>query len=298
MFCRVCHVESSFRRPERCSARAVGVSRSMIARRNHQRAHSESFPTTGVVGEESVGGLAGATKFALERGQDIDWSLGVSSSVEEFQTTIDYVDKIRVPGQPFEKPANEYWRLLCLWQGMSFLAERVGRCQDAANEAMAQGLRETLPPEVSASMQGLPSQFVRSPPPGLGGAALAMVTTAFEWYAVSAFNYACMIGAIRIRQMSSAPIPRKYAETVIPELVIYRDKVAAHAAWTSKHERDNDAERLCSVIPKLSLANGRLMAGGYTITLGSTSGGHKSGCLPEWSLTDEHARLAERYWPS
>lgn len=40
---------------------------------------------------------------------------------EASETTLDHVDDIRIPGKPFDEPANEYWELKVLWKGLEVL---------------------------------------------------------------------------------------------------------------------------------------------------------------------------------
>lgn len=46
-------------------------------------------------------------------------------------TILDHIDNINVPGSVFKNPVNEYWALICLWKGMSFLYHQAKRCDDA-----------------------------------------------------------------------------------------------------------------------------------------------------------------------
>jgi len=36
-------------------------------------------------------------------------------------TILDHIYGIKVPGEVFREPANEYWALLCLRQGLDFM---------------------------------------------------------------------------------------------------------------------------------------------------------------------------------
>lgn len=46
-------------------------------------------------------------------------------------TVIDHIDNITVPGLIFDEPANEYWALTCLKEGMGFLYRQAKHCDDA-----------------------------------------------------------------------------------------------------------------------------------------------------------------------
>jgi hypothetical protein len=151
-------------------------------------------------------------------------------------TTLDYIDNITVPGDVFRQPMNEYWALLCLRDGMEFLYRQALKADNAVNSTLPKGVR------VSAS-----GSF-----PAFENLPRTLLTCGFHWYAVSACNYMRTVGAIARQLDSTRPMPHDYASSILPEVVAFRDKVAAHFAWSTANERDNDAERLASIIPPLS----------------------------------------------
>lgn len=42
-------------------------------------------------------------------------------------TILDYIKDIRVPGDVFKNPSNEYWALICLKRGLDFLYRQVSQ---------------------------------------------------------------------------------------------------------------------------------------------------------------------------
>jgi len=197
-------------------------------------------------------------------------------------TILDYEEDIRVPGRVFENPANEYWALLSLRAGLFFLNRQVSRCEQTA--------RMQLNPEGNLKVKALfnvpqPANFP-----------IELLTCAFQWYAISACQYVRIVGAIANRQDSSRWPRDEYAKKIIPEVVAYRNKVAAHYAWSTKNRKDNDAERLASIIPQISYINDRFIAAGNVVALKK---GGKTSCstaIVPWSVTKVHARLCQRYW--
>jgi hypothetical protein len=51
-------------------------------------------------------------------------------------TIIDHIEDIRVPGRPFDGAANEYWALICLWQGLEFLYAQASLSDQAVKEQL------------------------------------------------------------------------------------------------------------------------------------------------------------------
>lgn len=59
------------------------------------------------------------------------------------------------------------------------------------------------------------------------------------------------------------PLPRVYVESVIPEVKAFRDKIGAQVVWVSQNKKDNEAERLASVIPTLTFNGAHYVASGF-----------------------------------
>ncbi|MEX0936937.1 MAG: hypothetical protein WDZ59_03695 [Pirellulales bacterium] len=84
---------------------------------------------------------------------------------------------------------------------------------------------------------------------------------------------------------------------MIPDVLAFRDKVAAHSTWTTKSKRDDDAKRLASILPPLSFSSDRFFVGASTITVRRGGKVSNSQAIKPWSLTEVHEALIERYWP-
>lgn len=215
---------------------------------------------------------------------------------DDTTTTLDYVDNIVVPGDVFREPTNEYWALMCLWQGMEHLNAQVVKCELTAKESVESGAEQlfSFAPDLKIKVEGLTS-FGRMPEAIRG--ATKLLTMSFHWYAISACQFVCLVGAIAKRLNDSRPLPNEYAEPIIPEVVAFRNKVAAHFAWSSENNRDNDAERLASILPPLGYNHGRICVGSMTVQLRQGSKSSTSSDIKEWSLSEVHERLMKRYLP-
>jgi hypothetical protein len=198
-------------------------------------------------------------------------------------TILDHFDNIRVLGDVFHEPVNEYWALICLNHGMEFLYRQALQCDHA--------VKRQLNPNGTVRFFGggnLPA-FTQVP--------RTLLTCAFHWYAISACQYVRTVGAIAYRQDPTRPLPREYAETVIPEVLAFRDKVAAHFAWSTGNKRDNDAERLASILPSLTFMNDSFHMGSMTVTVRRSGNTSTSEEIKPWSLCRVHEELRKRYWP-
>src|SRR3989442_3477949 len=87
-----------------------------------------------------------------------------------------------------------------------------------------------------------------------------LLSCAFQWYAVSACNYAQLVGWLATGDPEAA---KKYVASVMPGLLQYRNKVAAHSALTDPR-RDNEADLAASVMTHIVYAQGRLCAAALT----------------------------------
>jgi hypothetical protein len=198
-------------------------------------------------------------------------------------TVLDHIDNISVPGNVFERPSNEFWALMCLQHGLEFLYHQAVKCDQVAMEGL--GLQE------GDEFGGIGNV------PGLNRVPKTLLTCAFHWYAVTACNYAKVVGAIAHRQDSSRPLPGPYVEKVMPEVVAFRDKVAAHFAWATRNSKDNEGERIASILPPLSFVGNSFEVGAFVVGLGSHGKHTYSQAIAQWSIRKVHERLRLRYWP-
>jgi hypothetical protein len=225
--------------------------------------------------------------------------------MDAIETILDHVDGIRVPGDVFarattmegilgpvfniQRETNEYWALRWLRAGLNQLNAHAMHCE--------QIMRRRVPPTIDRG-GGNKIQLVSDI--HLGGPAfdevpMALLTSSFHWYAISACQYVRLVGAIAHRQDSSRPAPGKYVERVIPEVLAFRNKVAAHFAHTTRNSNDSEAERQASIMPQVSYANDEFVVGALVLT--TWGGGPDSRAIKAWGITGIHRRLVQRYWP-
>src|SRR5437016_313418 len=87
-------------------------------------------------------------------------------------TVLDHIDNISIPGNVFVQPANEYWALVCLRDGMEFLYRQALRFE----QVVKQRLNPT--DNVRIFHMGNLPDFPQLP--------MTLLTCGFHWYAISA----------------------------------------------------------------------------------------------------------------
>jgi hypothetical protein len=199
-------------------------------------------------------------------------------------TVLDHIDNIVVPGDVFAEPVNEYWALVWLREGMEYLYHQVRRCDEVA--------RQQVNPGGNVRFMGS-GNF-----PAFQHLPQALLTCSFHWYAISACQYVRTVGAISWRHDNTRQKPLDYAKAVIPEVVAFRDKVAAHFAWCTANQKDNPAERFASIIPPLVFQDDSFHVGALAVHLRQDGKASNSTAIQPWSLSRIHERLRQRYWPA
>jgi hypothetical protein len=198
-------------------------------------------------------------------------------------TILDDIEKIAVPGRVFENPANEYWALVCLRDGMEFLYRQALRFDRVVKQ------RVNPASNVRFFHMGNLPDFPQLP--------ITLLTCGFHWYSISACQYVRTVGAIAFRQDPTRPRPGAYVENVIPEVLVFRNKVAAHFAGMTKNKDDNDAERLASLLPPITFENDSFHVGGITVGVQRDGNVSTSEDIKPWSICRVHEQLRRRYWP-
>jgi len=196
-------------------------------------------------------------------------------------TTLDYIDKIKVDEDVFAEPCNEYWALTFLWEGMEFLYRHTQHYDHV--------VKKRVDPECKRDV------FICGNHPALQGVPIRLLTSAFHWYAISACQYVTTVGNIAYKADSNRQLPNKYRDSVIPGLVIFRNKIAAHFAWSTQNKRDNDAERIASIIPQISFKNNSFYIGNWAARVRRSCRESDSMTIKPWSLSKVHESLRERY---
>lgn len=202
---------------------------------------------------------------------------------EESVTVLDHIEGITVPGDVFAEPANEYWQLVCMRKGMEHLHRQAAHWDQQVRQ--------------QGNLGGNVKRMGLGNLPAFRGIPKPLVTCAFHWYAMSAYQYVLTVGAIAHRQDNARPIPPHYVRDVIPEVLAFRDKVAAHFAWAKNNSRDTEADRLASILPPLGLADDSIHVALFAVVVRQSSKTSNSQALRPWSICRVHEQLRKRYWP-
>jgi hypothetical protein len=189
---------------------------------------------------------------------------------------LDHFDRIVLSDDEVEQHFDARMALGRLGEGLFWLYRTV---REIERQARAEADREQVKLAVSGGM-------LENKPMGL-------LSCAFQWYAVSACNYAQLVGWLSTRNPESA---RAYVKKVMPRLAQYRNKVAAHFAITDPR-RDNEADLAASVMTHVVYAQGRLCAAALTPVVKAGATEVVASRDLSWSLTLAHERLVPRYWP-
>lgn len=187
---------------------------------------------------------------------------------------IDHLDQLILSDDEARQRANELNALRHLAQGLTFLADQVKKIEDR--------YRERLDPKRVA--------FHFGNVPGFEWVPRGLLACSFHWYAVSACNYARMVG-----WLANGDDPKKtaqYVERVLPSVRLWRNKVAAYFAQTDPRPEDTAADLVASLMPP-SFVDDAFAASALRISLKRTS----SRTDMQWKLTHVHRDLVDRYWP-
>lgn len=150
--------------------------------------------------------------------------------------------------------------------------------------------------------------------PGMDAEWITLAACYFHWYGVSIINYARLIGFINgldsgainksmiqdkqyYKSIKDACI--KYTQSVpeIADIKKWRDKVGGHFALTSPESRDSAATLEASVIAPVTYSAGRYKIHQLKWCTANSTGQSQTPEIPEWSVTETHEKLANRFWP-
>ena len=188
---------------------------------------------------------------------------------------LDFIDKLELPENEVENHYDARMALARLGEGLFWIHSEVAKIEI--------GLRkEASKDNIQIAIAG---GMLEDKPFGL-------LSCAFQWYAVSACNYAKLVGWLATRETDSA---KKYVKKVMPRLLNYRNKVAAHFAITDPL-RDNEADLAASVMTHIIYVRGRLCAAALTPTVKNNDQEITVSRDISWSLSLAHERLVPRFW--
>jgi len=196
--------------------------------------------------------------------------------MENAPVILDHVDYLELSQVEAEQHFDAQMALARLGEGLSWLYRTVGELESQARaEAAGEDVRLAV---VGGILDNKP---------------MGLLSCAFQWYAVSACNYAQLVGWLATRNPDSA---KKYMKGVMPRLSQYRNKVAAHFA-VADPRTDNEADLAASVMTHIVYAQGRFCAAALTPVVKRGKSEITVSSDLSWSLTLAHERLIPRYWP-
>jgi len=192
---------------------------------------------------------------------------------------IDYIESILLNDEEESRYFNELHSLQYLSQGLWFLHHQIQRIETK--------IAEDIGKDKKVCMYGNA--------PELKGISQSLVACAFHWYAVSVCNYVKMVGWLANNNDSTKA--REYMEHVLPQVYLWRHKVAAHFAIINPRKDDSAADLVKSVMFPISFDDDAFYT--HSLTLTQTSEGKTSTSRQDmqWSLTNTHTNLIPRYWP-
>jgi len=186
---------------------------------------------------------------------------------------IDHVETLTLDDESVRRCRNELNSLRYLAQGLDFLNRQV----------------QQIEAEVRSRIPRDKVVFAIGNAPWLQNLPLGLVACSFHWYAVAACNYVGLAGWLGLGEDADAA--RAYQARVIPDTLLWRNKVAAHFSRVAPRKGDTPADLVSSVMFPVGFVDDAFVAAPFNYSQsGSTSRDMR------WSLTKTHAELTKRYW--
>lgn len=193
--------------------------------------------------------------------------------------TLDYIDKIEVNVENLPKNIQA---LSYLAEGMRLIASNV-LSQEKTYQKENEGLVFSMSSNNNQQLSNL-----------------------FNWFAINTVSYCRIVTLLKLMDKYQWKIEdlnknsqnlkeesRKYLNRVIPEIFLWRNKIAAHPAITDPYKEDNISTLEFSIMPNIVYLDKRFFAG----ALNWGSQGQESE-LKQWSLTRVfEEELIPRFWP-
>jgi len=188
---------------------------------------------------------------------------------------LDFIDKLELPDDDEGNHFDARMALARLGEGLFWIHQEVLKIEMDLQ-------RKAAKDDIQLAIAG---GILEDKPFGL-------LSCAFQWYAVSACNYAQLVGWLATHDTDSS---KNYVRKVMPRLLNYRNKVAAHFAITDPL-RDNEADLAASVMTHIVYVRGRLCAAALTPIIKNEGQEITVSKDISWSLTLAHERLVPRFW--
>ena len=198
--------------------------------------------------------------------------------------TLDHIDRIVL--DPENAPFSNYAAFASCREGIKTLAYNV---RDMERQYIASD------PHAEHVLIHL---FMHDVPP--------ILPCAFDWFSITLVNYLRLVALVQLMNKngwkSSAladPSNRteikkhctEYVKSVVPEVYMWRNKVAAHFAATDPYN-DNLGTLEQSIMGMVEFRYPN-----YYVGLGKWTSGTETSQLPQWALTKVYEDLRTRFWP-
>lgn len=122
-----------------------------------------------------------------------------------------------------------------------------------------------------------------------------LLSNMFHWYAVSLCNYGLLVGYLKY---SDAKKAKEYRREVMPRIVDYRNKTAAHFSYADPKPQDNLADRYGSLLTQIVFVKGYYLAGALSLKIESDGDVIEISRPLNWSISKNFIKMKKRYWPN
>jgi hypothetical protein len=197
---------------------------------------------------------------------------------KEDRMILDYIDNLSLSETEEENHYDALMALARLGEGLFWINKQIAQYENEIR-------KEAEKDDIQLAMVG---GVLENKP-------LGIMSCAFQWYAISACNYAQLIGWLITKNTEAS---KTYIRKVMPRLLNFRNKVAAHMAITNPYPDDNEADLAASVKTQIIYVKGRLFGAAFTPIIIKQNELIKINKDISWSLTLAHERLKLRYWPN
>lgn len=213
---------------------------------------------------------------------------------------VDTIDAIELERDFLESHANERGRLATLWIGLNNLAATISKSE------------KRLAPDTENVVGGFGNL------PGLRPGERGTLECCCHWYALSASSFVQLFAWLNVKQKDTNNTPlneliteqvrrqiKDYVKAVLPDVLVFRNKIAAHYALTDPRKDDNSVLLSASTMDPIGWSRGRLICGspggGFVVTRSrkDPETGQRvtqdSSALSSWTPTEVHEQLSKRY---
>jgi len=218
--------------------------------------------------------------------------------MKRLEMIIDFADNFDLTQEECNIYSNELYSLKLLAEGLNHLNHIITFCEQKIHEQQVQSKSESLAEKMWYEYTKDTSRsciWEYGNTPTIQGMNKPLIECVFQWYAVSACNFVRTVGSIKKEKDNQQLRPNDYVKSVIPEVKNFRDKVAAHSARIADSKKDNKAERVMSVQPKLGIDDGKLTICPMVLGLKDAKQESTSASMMSWSISEIHKRLTLRY---